>query len=564
MRTAILRSLADERFDVVVVGGGVAGACAAWDATLRGMKVALVERSDFASGTSAHSLKVLHGGIRYLQHLDLRRLWESCAERGAFLRIAPHLTRPMPFAVPTRGWGMQAGWPLRAAFAALALLTPARNRGMAREQRIRGGSMLSRRQFARLFPAFSEPGITGAGVFYDGQIYNPPRLVWSLAKSAQLGGAVIANYCGAHRVLLDRARVCGLTVRDEITGDLIEVRAPVILNAAGPFAPGVLGETLSSQQAPRMPFSRDMAFVIRRPLDLPMAIAVQTQYRDPDAWVSRGNRHLFLVPWRPNATLIGVNSRVADVPADQLRVTEEEIRAFLDEINAAQPSLRIGRDEVGVVNAGHLPFGDNDEGDSDLSFGKRSHVVDHGLAGGPRGLLTGISVRWTMGRRVAERLVDAAEPHLQRPHVPSATRSTTVWGGDIPGVAQTAQAIRAYVGEWLPLSVAERLAHNYGSQWQRLLAAENGPAELLADGQSLVCEVQHAARNEMAVTLRDIVLRRTDIGTAGRPDPDTLSRCATIAAAVLGWSAERMRREITFVEESYPFATPASQRYRNE
>src|ERR1700683_1966360 len=118
-RASYCDRLANETFAVLVVGGGIGAACAAWDAALRGLKVALVERLDFGAGTSAHSFKVLHGGIRYLQHLDLPRLRESCHERGSFLRIAPHLTRPLPIAVPTFGYGMQSRWLLAAAFVTL-------------------------------------------------------------------------------------------------------------------------------------------------------------------------------------------------------------------------------------------------------------------------------------------------------------------------------------------------------------------------------------------------------------------------------------------------------------
>src|ERR1019366_6350457 len=129
-RASPLAQLSRGTFDLVIIGGGIAGACAAWDASLRGLTVALIERADFGSGASAHSLKVLHGGIRYLQHFDIPRLRESCAERAAFLRIAPHLTRPLPFALPTFGHGLRGKLPLRAAFQLLNVFTRGRNDGI--------------------------------------------------------------------------------------------------------------------------------------------------------------------------------------------------------------------------------------------------------------------------------------------------------------------------------------------------------------------------------------------------------------------------------------------------
>ena len=158
-RAAPLAQLGRETFDIVIIGGGVAGACAAWDASLRGLTVALIERADFGSGASAHSLKVLHGGIRYLQHLDIPRLRESCAERSAFLRIAPHLTRPLPFALPTFGYGLRGKFPLRAAFQLLNVFTGGRNDGIEdRAQHIPAPFVMSRQEFVRRFPAFDEPG----------------------------------------------------------------------------------------------------------------------------------------------------------------------------------------------------------------------------------------------------------------------------------------------------------------------------------------------------------------------------------------------------------------------
>lgn len=555
-----LQRLANETYDILVIGGGVAGTCAAWDAAMRGHTVALIERSDFASGTSAHSLKVLHGGIRYLQHMDLARLAESCAERAAFLRIAPHLTRPLPFAVPTRGLGMQSKWPLQLAFMALRMLTAGRNRDIRpASQHIPNGTTLSRAAFRSKFPSFDDPAWTGAGIFYDGQIWNPPRLVWAIARSAQAHGAATANYCGAETLIVENGRVVGAKVCDETTGERFDVRARVVINAGGPFAPGIFHR--SDSPTASVPFSRDMAFVVPAKIALPMAVAVQTKFKDPDAWISRGNRHLFVVPWRPGLALIGVNSRIAPESPNQLVVTEQEIAAFVEEINAAHPALDIARDDVLVVNAGLLPFGENDRTRSNLSFGKRSHIVDHAAHGGPSGLLTGITVRWTMGRRVAEQLVDLAEQHLGRPRSPCMSANTQVDGAEIRDLGDACAELREHARQQLAPAAAERLVRNYGTIWPRVLALDAGALEVLPDGQSLACEVRHAIREEMAVTLRDVVLRRTDIGAAGLPNAATLTRCAQICADELAWSPARVAAEIELVRNSFPFASPDSQRY---
>ena len=148
-----------------------------------------------------------------------------------------------------------------------------------------------------------------------------------------------------------------------------------------------------------------MAVVVKRKLLPDMGLGIQTRYKDPDAWLSRGNRHLFMAPWR-NYTLIGVNSKVYDGDPYKLAVSEAEIQGFVDEIREAAPGLGVTRDDVAVVNAGLLPFGENQPGQKDLSFGKRSVLIDHAARDGLSGLITGMTVRWTMGRLLGEKAVD--------------------------------------------------------------------------------------------------------------------------------------------------------------
>lgn len=552
-RARALADLHSETFDVVVVGGGIAGACAAWDATLRGLRVALVEKSDFGSGASAHSLKVLHGGIRYLQHLDLSRLQESCHERGAFLAMAPHLTRPMPFALPTYGHGLQGKLPLRAAFLLLELLTSGRNRGIANAaQHVPAPFLLSRREFLDRFPAFDDPRLTGAGVFYDGQIVNPPRLVYSIVRTAHAAGATVANYCEAEQLQLEHGRVTGLLVRDTVGGERFAVRTRMVLNLAGPFAPAMFRESLP--QPLDIPVSRDMAFVLRRALLPDMGLGVQTQYRDPDAVFSRGNRHIFMVPWR-RYTLVGVHSRVFTDPAVDLSVTEPEIAGFLGEIQTAAPALNIRREDISVVNAGLLPIGQNVAGQKSLSLGKRSPLIDHEQQGGPAGLVTGMSVRWTMGRLTAERAVDLVAAKLGAQRTPPGTDRLSVHGGDIPDTARLIAAVRA-ASPTLPDAAARSLVATFGSG-----APGEAPAaaDLLPDGATLATTVRTILRDELVVTLADLVLRRLDLGSGEEPSRELLEACATIAAQELGWDAGRQRAELERVARSFPFASPASQ-----
>ncbi len=556
-RAPPLAQLNREIFDLIVIGGGIAGACAAWDASLRGLTVALIERADFGGGASAHSLKVLHGGIRYLQHLDIPRLRESCAERAAFLRIAPHLTRPLPFALPTFGHGMRGKAPLFAAFQLLKAFTSGRNDGIDDPaQHIPAPFLMSRREFLQRFPAFDDPGLTGAGVFYDGQLLNPTRVVYSIVRSAQNAGAVVLNYCAAERLLMGDRRVEGVAARDELSGARLDIRAKMVLNLTGPFAP-TLHQRAQGGNPINVPLSRDMALVIKRKLLPDMGIGIQTRYKDPDAWLSRGNRHLFMAPWRHH-TLIGVNSKVYNGDPYKLGVSEAEIQGFVDEIHEAAPGLGVTRNDVAVVNAGLLPFGENQPGQTDLSFGKRSLLIDHATRDGLGGLITGMTVRWTMGRLLGEKAVDLACVKLGIAARPSQTAATPVHGGDIRDRDQLLKSIRTQAGPHLPEESIVHLVDSFGTVSAEVLKQPDGVA-MLCDGRTLVAEIRHIARDEMPVTLADIVLRRLDLGTAGEMSDRLLGECAGVAGEELGWDAERRRTEINRVKGSYPFANPASQ-----
>src|SRR3972149_7864196 len=173
-------TLADKEYDLVIVGGGIFGVCAAWDATLRGLSVALVERGVFAHATSASCFKIVHGGLRYLQHADLHRIRESSRERNSLLRIAPHLVRPLPVVVPTYGQGLRGKGLLRAGLLAYDLITFDRNRGITDPQRrIPRGYAISREECLGLFPGLESKGLTGGVGFHDGQMYSPARLALS-------------------------------------------------------------------------------------------------------------------------------------------------------------------------------------------------------------------------------------------------------------------------------------------------------------------------------------------------------------------------------------------------
>jgi glycerol-3-phosphate dehydrogenase len=550
-----LAALAGTEFDVVVVGGGITGAATAWDAAQRGLSVALLERGDFGGATSAESLKVVHGGVRYLQHLDVVRVRESSGERRALLRMAPHLVRPMPFVVPTYGHGMRGPEILGAAFVILNALTADRNRGITDPaRRVPAAGIVSRARVLEWFPDINKEGLTGAGVFFDGQLFNPPRLVWALVRTASRAGAAVANYCDVTSLILQGGRVIGVQVEDRLGGDKLEVRARTVINAAGPYAEALLVRS-GVRKARSVPFSRDMALVLKRRFVNGRALALQTKYRDPSAVLTRGPRHLFLVPWR-GRTLVGVNSLIWRDEPDRLRVTEAEVSDFVNEIAEADPKLGLTMDDVALVMAGLLPVEKGNEEGGNVSFGKRPLVVDNAREDGVQGLISAISNRYTVARGVAERAVDLVYDKLGRVVRPSRTAVTRIHGGDFIRFDELVREVTAALPDGVDRSIAERLAHDHGSAYGEVLRLIGERPELgarVGGSDILRAEVVHAARSEMVCKLSDAAFGRTGIATVGDPGHAELEECADLVGAQLGWDAARRERELREVRERIPF-----------
>lgn len=550
-----IAALTEKEFDLVVVGGGIFGACAAWDAALRGLSVALVERGDFCEATSANHFKMIHGGVRYLQHGDINRIRESSRERSALLRIAPHLTEPLPIVIPTYGHGLQGKEFLGCGLRLYDLLTFDRNRYVEDlRQQIPPSRFISREECLRLYPGIEKKGLTGAAIFCDGQIYNPPRLALSFIQSAAERGAIVGNYMEVEKFLLSQGQVSGVEVRDRLDGATFSIRGKMVLNATGPWAQWLLKSLHDSLPQREFSFSRDAYFVVRRPLVGNHALTVSAATSDPDAVFSRGNRHLFLVPWR-NYTLVGVWHVVHTQKPDDFTVTEGELITFLNEVNSACPWLNLSLADISRWHAGLVLFGENKPGEKDLSFGKRSQLIDHEKENNCRGLISLIGVRATTARGVAEKAIDLVVKKLGKTLESSQTACTPIFGGQIESFDEfLAESTRNRPSGMCP-SVMQSLCKNYGINWKMVLRyAEKGLKDFLPLGTSdvLKAEIRYAVKEEMAQKLSDVVLRRTDLATGEWPGDEALQQCAEIMAIELCWDTHRVKQEIDEVKKYFP------------
>ncbi len=413
---------------------------------------------------------------------------------------------------------------------------------------------MSRSEVLERFPGLDPTKLTGGAVFCDGRMYNPPRLVLAAVHSAVGAGAVAANYVEASGFQRRGERVTAVIARDVLTGDELEIRAAAVLNAAGPYAERLLGQ-VALRLAPSREYSRDACFVVpRQLLDPGYALAVQGQTRDPDAMLRRGERHLFIAPWR-EYTLIGAWHVVYTGDPDRFTVTDEELERFIAKVKAGYPSLDLSVDDVSISNAGLVPFGRNPRDATDLRYGHRSRLVDHAQTDGLDNLITLIGVRLTTGRYEAELAVDLVFRKLERDPPRSRTASTRLFGGDISSLDEHLNEASRLHAASLGTAAVQSLVRNYGSEYKRVvshLQDDSGLGTAIGSSTTIRAQVVHAVREEMARTVGDIVFRRTDLATGDYPGLPALEGCAAILAAELGFTAGEVAAQIGRVAARFP------------
>jgi glycerol-3-phosphate dehydrogenase len=396
-----------------------------------------------------------------------------------------------------------------------------------------------------MFPHLNAPDLSGAVVFEDGQMYNPSRLVLAFIKSATATGAVACNYVQAKEFVWNGSSVRGVKAIDQLTGNEIEIRARLTLNAAGPWAEYLNRDPVRFGTWKRSPFSRDAYFIVDRQPTSPYALAVQGLSRDKDAVLARSNRHLFAVPWRKR-TLLGVWHRFFTEQPDTAAVSPAEIDTWMAELNTVYPQLELQASEVTFANCGLVPFGDTAT-QTELSFGKESRYIDHRTAHGVAGLVTLVGIRFTTARADAARALDMLlQQRAVRP-ARAPTDRVALAGGNIESFEQLQRdAHRAYA----PLMSTESLdalLRNYGTEHRQIVQRMQHRTELgrvVPGTHVLRAEIAHAVENEMAVHLDDVVLRRTDISADRHPGRAALDITAAAMGELLGWSPRRVREEI--------------------
>lgn len=538
--------LSDGEFDLLVVGGGISGACVVRDAARRGLRAALVDRGDFGAEASANSLRIVHGGLRYLQQMNLRRMRESIRERSMWLRTAPHLVHPLAFMVATSGRGARSRTAMRAALLMNDCVGFDRNRGLDASRRIRGGRILGRAEASALYPGAARDCISGGAMWYDARMHHSERLVVAVVLDAVTAGAAAVNYVTVEKLTRVGRRVTGAEVRDALTGASFDVRAKVVVVAGGPGSERLVTAATGGKTAVRswVP-ALGMNVLTRRPGGEP-AVGVPVGERHGGS-AGRGSRMLFLTPWR-GLSLIGTAYYRRPDASGVCRATDEEVSRFVNQINAACPQMALTMEDVLAVQAGWIPIAAGGEADGGVRFLERHHVVDAYRTGRVAGLIGLRAIKYTTARRAAEDVVNLVFRKLRRGSPACVTDTAAVYGGDTgPFEAFVVEQAERW-SDVADRSAVRRLACLYGTRLADVLDACAGRRRGRVNQEDVAAgEVLHAVRCEMAVKLGDTVFRRTDLGSRGHPGDGPIRAAAEVMATELGWDAERRRAEVEAV-----------------
>jgi len=537
-RRASLDRFRQEVFDVLIIGGGITGAGLALDAAARGLKTALVEKRDFAAGTSSRSTKLIHGGLRYLEQFDFRLVREALIERAILNKIAPQQTEPYPFVIPIyadRRRNYDHPLKMRAGLILYDLLAGRHNFAKHRK--------LNREEALKLAPQLDPNGLKGAFLYYDART-NDARLVVEIIKTANEHGAAIANYATVESFLRDESgRITGARLRDELTGEEIDLRAGGVINASGVwmeetiridgFNTGKLPKSLRPSKGIHLTVSADR-------------LKVGAAWLIPSL---TGHRFYFVVPWEGRVN-IGTTDTDYDDSKDAPEAEADEVLEILKAINSYFPEARLDQSDVISAWAGLRPLITDPNAKDTTAVSRKEEMFETA-----DGLISLGGGKLTTYRLMAEQGIDLALKRLGKSSNGQTTADIPISGGEISRVELETTAREISQHYELPLDITRHIVLTYGSNFDRvirLMLDDESLRERLVQGlPNVKAEIVYAAQNEMAVTLADALTRRTRLAMlAGAASLEIAPTAAELMAAELGWDdAERARQLELFAAE---------------
>lgn len=509
-----------DNFDLIVIGAGINGAGVARDAAMRGLKVCLLDKGDMGGGTSSWSTRLIHGGLRYLEHAEFGLVRESLRERETLLKIAPHLVKPLPILIPVYKDARRGRLQIRAGMLLYDLLSY--NKTLPRHR------ILSRAETLQRAPGINPKGLTSAAVYYDAQVEFAERLVLENVLDARAKGAQVFTYARVTRISSENGKATG--VEFSANGQSRTVRGRFVINAAGPWVDELLK---TAGYTNRLLGGTKGSHIVVGSFKAAPSLALYAE-------AQTDGRPFFIIPWNGNY-LIGTTDIHFSGDPDQVRCTEEEIKYLLAETNHVLPTVELRRSDILFSYSGvrPLPFAKNQD---ETSITRRHFIREHHELSNVYSLVGG---KLTTYRHLAEECVDLVFDKLGK----TRPKCTT---GDLPLPGATSfDLVSAELrsNDSVSPAIKERLLRVYGCRAKDLLELCGRDAQLSqplnASSQVLAGEVVFAFESEMAQTLVDCLFRRTMCGLNGDLAIQEDEAAAKIACKFLGWSNERAEQEVT-------------------
>ncbi len=534
-----------QTFDILIIGGGITGATIAYEAASRGLSVALVEKKDFASATSAATSKMIHGGLRYLATGQFHLVRESLIERQILANIAPNFVYPLPFVFTIYDHMKTPKWAMRTGLILYELLSFDRKTLSTGTRINRHFKTISPQQILNLFPFVKKAGIKGGFLYYDCRNHFPERLTLAFIKSAVSHGAQVANYVKMEKFLYthqeNTTNIKGIVAQDLITGKRLEIKARLVVNATGPWVDITLSKLAGKQSKEH----------IRRSEGIHIVLNKQLAYKYVFASQSPKGQHFFIIPYR-GKTIIGTTDKEYFGNPDDYHVTKKSVDDLIDKVNTVlTPGHKITYKDIAYIYGGLRPLVEDTSGDV-YKASRRYEIVDearHGILG----LISAEGGKFTTSRRLAQKVIDLAFKKLGKKHVKSKTASTRLITSDIDDIEEFIQT-KAREYPMLNQRQLRYLVYSYGSEFDSLMDIYLSKPDLQfivnEDGENLA-QVVYSIKHEQARTLEDIIMRRSGIGWTGMPQDNVLKRIAHIAASELNWNDNQIINQIENVKKLY-------------
>ncbi len=528
--------MSSSRVDLLIIGAGITGAAIARDAAMRGIRTALVDRSDFGSGTSSRSSRLIHGGLRYLEHGQLRLVFEASRERRILLKIAPHLVRPRSFLFPVHEGSRVPLWKLSAGLWLYDLLSMFRN--------VKRHKTLSRQAMRRAEPGLKDRGLKGGARYYDAQC-DDARLTLATVRSAYRYGAMPANYVDVAVLEIADGRVRGARCTDLPSGREFSISASVVVNATGPWSDGLrAGDTGDRALRPtkgahvavrRERIGNQEAITITSPID---------------------GRVMFIIPWGEYCYIGTTDTDCGDEP-ERVYADGDDVVYLLRSANAMFPSARLTPKDVVSTWAGLRPLlaPDNPADPSSVSR-------EHRILESESGLLSIVGGKLTTHRVMGTQMVDRVARQLHKVDGRRVAPRPRTDVEPLPGGEShdLNVLIEEAIHEGFDRQIAEHLVAAYGTETPaicRLALSEPALAQPIIPGHpAMNAELIHAIRREMAITLKDLLIRRTHIFY--ETTDHGLSRIDEVAELVgkeMGWDSHRRDAEVAAYREEVDRST---------